>query len=72
VVSDLQRVDASTGSNTAWLTLTVIYSYTLGNLSGIGYPSSRQLGMGWVDGERHEVERAGLRPRGPSSEVPAG
>ncbi|SHL93383.1 RHS repeat protein [Rhizobacter sp. OV335] len=51
VVNDVQRVDASTGSNTTQLTHTVGYGYTLGNLSGINYPSGRQLGLTWVDGE---------------------
>ena len=51
VVNDVQRVEASTGSNTTQLTQTVGYGYTLGNLSGIGYPSGRQLGLSWVDGE---------------------
>jgi hypothetical protein len=38
-------------SNPAPIDQAVAYGYTLGNLSGIGYPSGRQLGMSWVDGE---------------------
>jgi hypothetical protein len=51
VTSDLQRVDAVAGDNAVQLTQTVGYGYTLGNLSGVTYPSGRQLGLSWVDGE---------------------
>jgi hypothetical protein len=34
--------------------------YTLGNLSGIGYPSSRQLGLTCVDGEVKEITLGGM------------
>nr|WP_246867780.1 RHS repeat-associated core domain-containing protein [Rhizobacter sp. SG703] len=51
ITSDLQRVDAVAGGNATQLTQTVVYSYTLGNLTGVSYPSGRQLGLSWVDGE---------------------
>ncbi|KQW00928.1 hypothetical protein ASC98_06305 [Rhizobacter sp. Root1238] len=51
IINDVQRIDASTGSNTTPLTQTVGYGYTLGNLTGIRYPSGLQLGLSWVDGE---------------------
>jgi hypothetical protein len=39
-VNDMQRIEATTGSNAAPI-----------DLSGISYPSGRQLGLSWVDGE---------------------
>jgi hypothetical protein len=42
VVNDVQRVEASTGSNSIQLTQTVGYGYMLGNLSG--FSSTRQAG----------------------------
>jgi RHS repeat-associated protein len=59
LASDVQRIEASSGSNAVPINQTVGYGYTLGNLSGISYPSSRQLGLSWVDGEVTEITLGG-------------
>jgi YD repeat-containing protein len=57
---DVQRLEATTGSNPAPIDQMVAYGYTLGNLSGISYPSSRQLGLTWVDGEVTGITLGGM------------
>ncbi|MBX3475898.1 MAG: Ig-like domain repeat protein [Planctomycetes bacterium] len=60
LLTDIQRVDAATGGNTAQITETVSYAYdAAGNITSITYPSGRQVIYTYTDGQLSGI---GLAP----------
>ena len=58
IARDLQHLEAIVGANPMPLDQSVAYEETLGNLTGITYPSGRRLSIRWVDGEVTEMALA--------------
>ena len=52
LTSDIQRITAATGANTAQISKTVLYEYdAAGHTTGIVYPSGRKLHLTYTDGQ---------------------
>ena len=52
LLTDIQRVTAATGANSAQISTTVGYGYdAAGNVSSIVYPSGRKLSVSYTDGQ---------------------
>ena len=51
ILTDLQRVSATPGANSAQIAKTVGYGYSNGQLTSITYPSGRKLGITYAGGQ---------------------